>query len=37
MNLINPWVQMLKLGGLKPDKEIPDFEDNEVTKIKKIK
>ena len=36
-SLVSRVKKMLKLGGLKPDKEIPDFEENEVTKIKKIK
>ena len=36
-SLVSRVKKMLKLGGLKPDKEIPDFEQNEVTKIKKIK
>ena len=35
-SLVSRVKKMLKLGGLKPDKEIPDFEENEVTKIKKL-
>ncbi len=29
--------KMIKLGGLKPDKEIPETEEMSSTKIKKIK
>ena len=36
-SLVSRVTKMIKLGGLKPDKEIPETEEISSTKIKKIK
>ena len=36
-SLVSRVKKMMKLGGLKPDKEIPDYTDDQSGKIKKIK
>ena len=36
-SLVSRVKKMIKLGGLKPDKEIPETEEISSTKIKKIK
>ena len=36
-SLVSRVKKMMKLGGLKPDKEIPDYTDDQSEKIKKIK
>ena len=35
-SLVSRVKKMMKLGGLKPDKEIPDYTDDQSGKIKKI-